>query len=307
MSGYGFVQSEKRFARVQLSKEEAVEKLENKLSNFWIVGCVLAIAGSCCIAYFQAFAASTSIAGFLDPNASRQGAEQQRVYLIVGIGISILGLLIGHLIHESIETDRYTDQKKIKPSFWLFIVLGAFYIGFQFVLAKTAGSNSNEGKLDYMPYVVAGLGFFELIIGAIVLEKAMTYILLFAINIILGFISRKMGNKSMRTNNYYRDYLTQLNAHNAIDKENNINKEGNENIRRAIAYYSNIKLEEGNKLEDSKSSELITPVKETNKQTEQEISKRSIRPVETRVVNATDAENHLESFLSDTTEDDLTA
>lgn len=303
-NGYAFVRSEKRFDKVIGTKNEALLKLENKLSNFWIIGCVLAIIGSCCIAYFQAFAAKTSIAGFLDPLASNNIPEQ--VYIAVGSGISILGLLIGHLLHESVDVDRYTDQTKFKSSFWLFLVLGAFYIGFQFVLAKTAGASVDDGKPDYIPYVVAGLGFFELIIGALVLEKAMTYILLFVVNIILGFISRELGRKSRKTNNTYRDYLTQLNAHNAIDKENSIVREGNDNIRRAIAYYSNIKLEDSNKLEESNYIEKNTPVNDSIKTPLQDENNHSSNPAESKDVTKDEAEKHLDVFLNDTIEDDLT-
>ena len=300
-----FVGAEKRFEKLTARKNEIISSIHHKVSLFWVIGCFLAILAALCIGYFQAYSAQSAIAGFLDPTA--EGLIPKQVLLSVGIGISILGMLIGHALHESIETDEHTDRKIYKPSFWLFLFLSFFYLGFQFVLAKTAGDSVNDGGTNYLPYVVAGLGVFELIIGAVVLEKAMAYIGLFFLNILLGFSLRKMNRTSRKTNNTYRDYLTLLEVHNAQDGQNPLQREGNNNIRRAIAYYSGIKLAKNEEAKEPTPIQDITPVFETPKPVPALNNGKEQTVLPAKTVEPQEAEKHVEQFINDNVDDDLTA
>lgn len=298
--GFDFCRAEHKFNRLSVSKQASFEIVNHKVSMFWRFGWPLAILGICLMSYFQAFAAKTAIEGLLDPNG--EGFIPEQVYLSIGAAISIVGLLIGHSIYEGIEFDKYTGEKRYTSNFWKFLGWGAFYVAFQYLMAMLAGSSHEEGETEYMPYVILGLAILELFIGACVVETALAYASIFFLNIMMSFPLRKMGRISRRTNDIYRDYLTLLNTHNAEDKESPIEREGNDNIRRAIAYYSNIRLEDRNKQQPMKEADLSNKTS-TNK------NGFSQQPTITppREVIITEAEGHLDDFIRDSTDEDLTA
>jgi hypothetical protein len=299
-NGFAFTCAEQKYSRLSGSKQASLEIVNHKVSMFWRACWPIVIIGILCLSYFQAFAAKTAIAGLLDPTG--ESFIPNAVYLSIGAAISIVGLIIGHRIYEGVEYDKYTGKKRYTSSFWKFMGWGAFYILFQFVLAKMSVSNLEEGETDYMPYVVLGLAVLELLIGATVVETVLAFASIFFLNILMGFPLRKMGRRSRKTNDTYRDYLTLLNAHNAQDRENPIEREGNDNIRRAIAYYSNIRLEEGNRTQPTKQSVIQEQSRDNSSDSDLQT------PVEpARNVTTSEAENHLDDFIRDSTDEDLTA
>jgi len=299
-NGFAFTRAEQRYSHFSGSKQASLAIVNHKVSMFWRACWFLVIIGICCLSYFQAFAAKTAIAGLLDPNG--EGFIPDAVYLSIGAAISIVGLVIGHRIYEGVEHDEYTGQKRYTNGFWKFMGWGLFYIVFQFILAKMSVSNLEEGETDYMPYVVLALAVLEVFIGATVVETALAYASIFFLNIMMVFPLRKMGRRSRRTNNIYRDYLTLLNAHNVQDKENLIEREGNDNIRRAIAYYSNIRLENSNTVKPGE--QPATPQKNPDNGNDSR-QKPPVAPA--KEVNITEAESHLDDFIRDSTDEDLTA
>lgn len=299
-NGFAFTRAEQKYSRLSDSKQDSLEIVNHKVSMFWRACWLIVIIGICCLSYFQAFAAKTAIAGLLDPNG--EGFIPNAVYLAIGAAISIVGLIIGHRIYEGVEYDRYTGEKRYTSSFWKFMGWGAFYIFFQFILAKMSVSNLEEGETDYLPYVVLGLAVLELLIGATVVETALAFASIFFLNIRMGFPLRKMGRRARKTNDTYRDYLTLLNAHNVQDRVNPVEREGNDNIRRAIAYYSNIRLEDGHKAQPTEQSAV--PKQSQDKKSDSG-PQAPVKPA--RNVTTAEAENHLDDFIRDSTDEDLTA
>lgn len=301
-TGFTFSIAEKKYNRLSESKQASLEIVNHKVSMFWSYGWFIAIIGICCLSYFQAFAAKTAIAGLLEPTGDKFIPED--VYLAIGLAISIVGLIIGHSIYEGVEYNKYTGVKRYTSSFWKFMGWGAFYILFQFVLAKMSVSNMEDGETDYMPYVVLGLAILELFIGATVVETVLAFASIFFLNILMGFPLRKMGRLSRKTNDIYRDYLTLLNAHNSGDKENPIEREGNDNIRRSIAYYSNIRLEDTDTKKPKAEVQATVPKNSVGNIRNSELQP----PIESASnVTISEAENHLDDFIKDSTDEDLTA
>lgn len=297
--GFAFTRAEKRYSSLSESKHVSLEIINHKASIFWRACWFLVIIGICCLSYFQAFVAKTSIAGLLDPNG--EGFIPDEVYISIGIAISVVGLIIGHQIYEGIEYDKYTGQKRYTSTFWKFMGWGLFYCLFQFILAQMSVSKMEEGEIDYTPYVVLGLAIVELFIGATVVERTLAYGSLFFLNIMMGFSLRKMGRRSRITNDTYRNYLTQLNAYNAEYSESQIEREGNDNIRRAIAYYSNIRLENSNTAQPGEQSATPQKIRDNGNDS------RQTPPVApAKDVNISEAESHLDAFIKDSTDEDLT-
>ena len=336
--GHAFVATEKSFKALTLKKEELIEKI-GELSLFWKNAWWIAAIGGICLAIFQGYSAQTVIQAYLDPTA--EGSIPLWVFVTIGASISILGMVIGHTLYESVKINKNIGDRNFGPLFYLMLALAIFYVSFQFGLAHFGAEGGlAEGETNSMPYVVGGLAIFEIIIGAFIMEKVLNYLALMFENIVLGLKSRKMARKSRLTNNNFRDYSTLIDAYNSIPEVDLKQREGNDNIRRAIAYYAGIQLPaeeqilptipvepidfvrkpqpKAENIEQPQNSSLAIMTEEPQVLSTENTANNTIEPRNTnrnntnnienlaRETTAKEAEAHVEAFLEDTVEADLT-
>lgn len=298
-NGSRFTHAESSFRVAKSNREKYLADLGNKMSRFWSVFSPLVIIAALGLGYYQAYSVKTLVEAAIDPNS--EGFNPVFVYLCVGAAISIVGMVIGHLLHEGIRRDAVTGSLRFLPLFWLALALSIFYVGFQFIYSRTGNAGVTEG-VDYMSYAVLCFGIFELILGALLLEKALTYIALFFNGLYLFVQLRRMRRRSRKTNDHYRDYLGFLALHNQQAGVEPIEREGNDNIRRAIAFYSNIPINEGAPISADNNGRtsfagrpeppVSQPAAESKDATEKEKA-------------FSDAEASARAFFADTTDDDL--
>lgn len=86
------------------------------------------------------------------------------------------------------EEDEITGRR-IRNMFWLSVVGAIVYIGSQYFIVKSAGNGDEDFK--YLPYLVVGIALLELIVGGLLLAKALTYLLVFYLAVRLWFIHER--------------------------------------------------------------------------------------------------------------------
>ncbi len=293
---FRFVDREKKVKEYSDSRKETLEHIGGKTSPFWIFMSIIGILAAIGFGIYAAFNAQGAIAGLVDPMGD--GILPIWLYLVIGSSISIVGMLLGHLIYEGLADgfarDEYTGEKSPSSKLWLAVVgfIGAIgYIGYQFILVKSAGDGNNS-----LAYVVAGIAIIELLVGALILHRAFAYLLLFITTILMATVTRQMNASAKNTNNSYRDYLTFINVYNRENPANQMQVEGNDNIRRAIAFYTGTKLRE-----ESVSATHGTVTSEPTVPNSDHINRSPENESQTIPGNA-----NLNSFLDDTTDEDLT-
>lgn len=303
-----FTNLEKKLKDWAETKTETLNHIGGKVSPFWIFMSIIGILAAIGFGIYAAFNAQGAIAGIIDPMGN--GTFPVWIYLVIGAAISIVGMLFGHFIYEGLsdgfKNDEHTGERLFTPKIWFAVVgfIGAIlYVSYQFVLVKSAGAGNVNTA--YLPYVVAGIAILELLIGALILHKAFAYIVLFIITIIMAITTRNMNTKAKSTNDYYRQYLNFLSIYNNENPANLILAEGNNNIRRAIAYYTGTKLPEENtpppapiKLEESVNTENTTP--------DSPSSNIENKPKENTPDGGIKKPDDLDTFFNDTTDADLT-
>lgn len=258
---FSFVTKEGKFATLTDKRTSYIDKVGG-LKPIWIIMSFIVILAMIGLGIYEGFTAKTAIAGLIDPTGN--GVVPDWVLTTIGSSLAIIGMMIGHSVFETTEEDEITGRREFGNMFWLSVVGAIVYIGSQYFIVKSAGNGDEDFK--YLPYLVVGIALLELIVGGLLLAKALTYLLVFYLAVRLWFIHRGMNSFSRTTNNSYRDYRALRDAYNAQNPNNTLVLEGNDNIRRAIAYYSGINL--NNAANSNQPATPIIPVNDAQ-QTEQ--------------------------------------
>ncbi len=318
-ASFRFVNLEKKHRIKNKNREQVLNDIGGKTSPTWIIMSVVGLFAAIGFGVYGAFNAQSAIAGLVDPMG--EGNIQPEILLIIGASISIVGMIFGHLIYEGIyegiETDIHTGKKTLTSKIWLSVVglVGSIvYVCYQFYLVKAAGVGAgvNEtSSLSYIPYVVAGIAILELLIGAFILHKAFGYIVLFVINMLLGSIVRRMNVAARLTNDSYRQYIQFVDTYNFENSAPKIEREGNPNIRQAIAYYSGVNLQPSKDQPDLIQDKDLQ-ASDSNEENSVLVN-NSFGENNEKVVEARKRENQheqtekiVEEFINDTTDQDLT-
>ena len=234
---FSFVTKEGKFTTLTDKRANYIEKVGG-LKPIWIIMSFVVILAMIGLGVYEGFTAKTAIAGLIDPTGN--GVVPDWVLTTIGSSLAIIGMMIGHSVFETMEEDEITGRREFGTMFWLSVAGAIVYIGSQYFIVQSAGNGDEDFK--YLPYLVVGIALLELIVGGLLLAKALTYLLVFYLAIRLWFLHRGMNSTSRTTNNSYRDYRALRDAYNAQNPNNTLVLEGNDNIRRAIAYYSGINL-----------------------------------------------------------------
>jgi NADH:ubiquinone oxidoreductase subunit 5 (subunit L)/multisubunit Na+/H+ antiporter MnhA subunit len=162
-SAFRFVGLLKKHEKQNDIHEKRLEDIGGKLSPTWIIMSVVGLCAAIGLGIFAAFNAQGAIAGLIDPMGDN--TVQPYVFFIVGASIFIIGMIIGHFIHEGFtegfQTDIHTGEKSPTPKLWLGViglVAAVVYVGYQFFLIKFAGDAAGVSKNNgpnYLPFIVA--------------------------------------------------------------------------------------------------------------------------------------------------------
>jgi hypothetical protein len=316
-AAFSFANLEKRHKSQSESHTLRLEDIGGKVSPTWVVMSVVGLCAAIGFGIYGAFNAQGAIAGLVDPMG--EGVIQPEILFIIGASISIVGMIFGHFIYEGLsegfETDPYTGVKSASSKIWLSVVgfVGAIvYVGYQFYLVKSAGESAGvdeNSSLAYMPYVVAGIAILELLIGAFILHKAFGYIMLFVTVILLSITVRQMNAAARNTNDSYRQYIRFVDVYNGENSTNQMEREGSPNIRKAIAHYSGISLndEQTQQGQTQRSTEQPSANEPTLENNVQPSSGQRTQHNRNGATSQGNAEQAVEEFMNDTTDQDLTA
>jgi len=309
-AAFRFVNLEQRHKKQSANYEERMKDIGGRISPTWAIMSFVGLLAAIGFGVYGAYNAQGAIAGIIDPMGS--GVIRPEILLIIGASISIVGMIFGHLIYEGLsegfDTDPHTGAKSPNSKIWLSFVglIGAIvYVGYQYVLVNSAIKGADIGKesgLTYMPYVVVGIAVLELLIGAFVLHRAFSYLILFATGLLLASTARQINTTARMTNDNYRKYMVFLDVYNKENPSEHLEREGNGNIRRAIAHYSGIDLPQDNSTSTSSTQQIA---EQTNSQPAPGSAEE--QPTNNRVLNQNNATKVVEDFMNDTTDQDLTA
>lgn len=301
---FSFVKKEGKFAALTDKRSNYIDKVGG-LKPIWIIMSFVVIVAMIGLGIYEGFTAKTAIAGLIDP--SGDGVVPDWVLTTIGSSLAIIGMMIGHSVFETMEEDDITGRREFGTMFWLSVVGAFVYIGSQYFIVKSAGNGEDDFK--YLPYLVVGIALLELIVGGLLLSKALTYLLVFYLAIRLWFIHRGMGTTSRATNNSYRDYRALRDAYNVQNPNNTLVLEGNDNIRRAIAYYSGINLANANNNAPATPILPINEAQQPNSTPQQPVANPTINeantqnaatePVANNRQNQNTTEEEVERFIND--------
>ena len=309
-TAFGFVILENKHKKQSANYEERMKDIGGRISPTWAILSFVGLLAAIGFGVFEAYNAQGAIAGIVDPMGS--GVIRPEILMVIGASMAILGMIFGHLIYEGLsegfDTDLHTGEKSLNSKIWLSVVgfIGAIvYVGYQYVLVNSAIKGADIGKengLTYMPYVVVGIAVLELLIGAFVLHRAFSYLILFATGLLLASTGRRINSAARATNDNYRKYMNFLDAYNRENPSQPMEREGNGNIRRAIAHYSGMDLHHD-------TSPSTSPAQQVAEQTNSQPTPANAeeKPINNKVSNQNDATKVVEDFMNDTTDQDLTA
>lgn len=307
-SAFGFVNNKDKYRKRNNRRRKIVEEIGGKVSPFWVFMSFFVIFAAIFFAIFAAKTAQGTIAAFVDPMAS---GNISLIWLsFIGAAISIFGMGLGHLIFEGISEgisrDPYTGKReystKLWKSFWG-ILFSFLFIGFQFLIVKLAasGEEGSGSGLSNMPYLIVGLAIIEIGVGALFLHRALGYLMLFGIGLLLFRTSRNLNDSARSTNMHYRQYLNYLDEYNRQYPNGTIEAEGNHNLRIAIAHYSGINLSDNRRIsgvENQNSLSEAVPQQALPLPQERNVTRENVpRPEENP---------QIANFLEDKTDDNLT-
>lgn len=166
------------------------------------------------------------ISGILDPEA-----DQNKGYVIVALGLSIVQLKIGDiLMHPKRKVDQYSGIATFNNSFWFAILGAVLMLTFIYLIARVAVQGSPS--LALLPYIALAISAIELVFGGLMLEKAFVYAHLALMTLLMWFDHRIMRSEARETHErygMYRSLQTQI---------PNAPLEGSNNIRQALLYYN---------------------------------------------------------------------
>jgi hypothetical protein len=137
--------------------------------------------------------------------------------------------------------------------------------------------------------------------------------MLFAVSISLVITVRQMNAAARATNESYRQYISFVEIYNEENRTKQMEREGSPNIRRAIAHYSGINLNEIDELPETPQEPQNTAQSLTGEPTlENDVRPTSEQGAYQPNRNGTphhqeNAERVVEDFMNDTTDQDLTA
>lgn len=303
-NSFSFVKNEEKINTRRTSKDEYLQKVGGSINGFWAFGSTLALISAIGLGIFEAKIAQATISGLLDPTGD--GSISPKAIAIVGISLAIVGMTIGHLIFEHIKVNEYTGKRDISAKFYVSLAAALFYVGLQFFFAKTAGHTdgviitSISVSMQAVPYVVAGIALLEIIVGALILNKAMTYILIFILGISLWTATKRLNRNARSCNNSYRDHQTLLSVWNTENPGNTKEAEGSLNIRKAILYYQN----NDSNTNSSENNSPIENTKEENKPPKSDSGSNAAIPQSKKTKEAT-IENEMDDFMDDDIDDNL--
>jgi len=274
---FSFVKKDTKFTTLTEKRKGLIDKVGGIKPALAIFTPFLLIAALGFI-IFEAYAASTTISALLDSLGSNTNLNW--IWYMLGFTLAIAGMKLGNLFFESFERDEITGRRSFDLTFYLYLFGSLAFISFQFIASKAIG----DKEMAFMPYFIAGVAIMEIIFGGLLLPKALIYTFVFFIAIRLWFIHRGMGTTSRATNNSYRDYRAMRDVYNAQNQNNTLVLEGNDNIRRAIAYYSGINLANANI--NAAPATPIVPVNQVQQQ-----NKNTQQPVANPIVNEANPQN----------------
>lgn len=232
-----FTRKEEKFSTLTERRGDYIDKVGG-LKPIWITMSFIVILAMLGLGIYEGFTAKSAIAGLIDPTGN--GIVPDWILTTIGASLAVIGMMIGHSVFDTMELDEITGRREFGSLFWLSLAGAIVYICSQYFIVKSAGNGDEEFK--FLPYLVVGIALLELIVGGLLLEKALTYLLTVYLAIRLWFIHRGMNSTSRATNNAYRDYRAYRDAYNTQNPNNPLVLEGNDNIRKSIAYYSGINL-----------------------------------------------------------------
>jgi hypothetical protein len=305
--GFSFANNEKKYKRTRNNRQKIIdERLEGRISPFWIIMSIIGVAAGVGLGIYAAYNAEIAIASTIDPDGN--GIIPPFVIRIIGISISVIGMLIGHEIYDSItanKRDPITGNSTKTGRVVVFILAALFYILFQVALVHTASSGAEEyfHGVQYLPYLVLGVAIFELLVGAFVLNKAFSYTFILVATILLWWFTQRMNRNARLSTDSYRLYSSLLDTYNH-NNPHPIEREGNDNIRRAIEYYTGIQNQHNDDLPDTDDPEE-SPVAVSNAHPNPTTPKNG-NGSSANSVSTNNQQRDLESFIDDNIDDDLT-
>lgn len=242
-TAFSFVKKEDRFNAKTERKQDLISKVGG-LSTFWIIMSFIGIPLAIVFAIYESNMAQQAIVSLLDPLGL--GTVNSKMIAMIGAGLAVFAMFMGHIFAEGFqsETNEITGRssRNMGVPFYFSIAGLIGYIGFQYYLVQAAGDGGAE--FNSFAMIAIGVAILEILVGVLILGKSLTYILMFFITIQLWFLMRGMAKTSRSTNDTYRDYRAMRNTWNVENPTLLMELEGNDNIRRAIAYYGGIKIDD---------------------------------------------------------------
>lgn len=236
-NGKRFVDKEDRFKRRTIFRNERINEVGG-LKPFWIVMAFVGIPLAIVFGIYEALMAQSAIVSFIDPYG--EGLVNPLLIQLIGAGLALFAMFMGHIFTEGLYGEKHpvTGRSTRRLGFpFFFSILGLLgYIFFQYKLVMAAGKE--DADFNSFAMVAIGVACFEILVGVLILGKAITYILIFIAAIQLWLLHNGMNNTSEKTNNGYRDYTILLDRWNQEKPTSAMSREGNNNIRRAIMYYT---------------------------------------------------------------------
>ena len=241
LSAFYFVRKENEYKAKSERRESLISKVGG-LSTFWIIMSFIGVPLAIVFGIYESNMAQQAIEGLLSPLGLR--TVNSETIAMIGAGLAVFAMFMGHIFAEGFqsETNEITGRSSRKMGvFFYFSIFGLLsYIAFQYYLVQAAGEGGEQFASFAM--VAIGVAIIEILVGVLILGKSLTYISMFFITIQLWFLMRGMAKTSRSTNDSYRDYRAMRNAWNVENPTLLMELEGNDNIRRAIAYYGGIKI-----------------------------------------------------------------
>jgi hypothetical protein len=236
-NSYEFVESREKSREKTGNRKERIEEI-GKTELSWNILCIVGVIVTIGFCILESNMAQNALLGFLDPNN-----EHKSLYLKVasfgGVSFALSALLSGHIFSKNIEsqvnpiTGRRT--RRLGFHFFLSVIYILIYCALQYHLVRAAG-NSNKMFHSYAMLLIV-LALVEIIFGALVLDKALSYIMLGILAIQIGIVNSRMRKTARNTNDRYRDYRMLRDEWNKQNPDNQMELEGSANIWEAINHY----------------------------------------------------------------------
>jgi len=242
-SAKAFANAEARMRTSLERREKALREVGGREDEVWRFAWALVLVGALGLGIFAAFTAQTALAGFVDPMGD--GTIPSFALAFIGVSMTLCGMWFGKGMYESVRVDEYSGRHRVEPMFLLFLLASLGYIGFQYAIAKGAGGGLSADQLlgaENLPLVIAGVAVLEVLVGVLLLPKAVAYMSMFLAAVTGMRWKRAMDREAQATHEGYDYYVILLNAHNTEYPQQRMEQEGNENVRRAIAYYNSVIL-----------------------------------------------------------------